>query len=66
MLATVLRLALVHFLINLGNTKFFVDAAPLLGFVICCGCYCLGSKALKKLLAAAIPTNLRELQALLG
>ena len=60
------HLALVRFLINLGKTKFFIDEAPLLGVVVCCGCYCLGSKALKKLFAAAIPINLCELQALLG
>ena len=60
------HLALAHFLINLGKTKFFIDEALLLGVVICRSCYCLGSKALKKLFAATIPTNLRELQALLG
>ena len=60
------RLALARFLINLGKTKFLVDEAPLLGVVIHCGCYCLGSKALKKLFAAATPMNLHELQALLG
>ena len=66
MLATVSRLALARFLINLGKTKFFVDKALLLGVVIHHGCYCLGSMALRKLFAAAILTNLRELQALLG
>ena len=59
-------LALAHFLINLGKTKFLVDEALLLGVLIHHGCYCLGSKALKKLFAAAVPTNLHELQALLG
>ena len=57
----VLHLALASFLINLGKTKFLVDEAPLLGVVIHCGCYCLGSKALKKLFVATIPTNLHEL-----
>ena len=60
------RIALAHFLINLSKTKFLVDEAPLLGVVICHGCYCLGSKVLNKLFAAAILTNLHELQALLG
>ena len=66
MLATVSRLALACFLMSLGKTKFLLDKAPLLGIVICCSCYCLGSKALKKLFATAIPTHLHELQALLG
>ena len=61
-----LRLALAQFLIDLGKTKLLVDEAPLLGVIIHRGCYCLGSKALKKLFATAIPTNLHELQALLG
>ena len=65
-MAIVSRLALARFLINLGKTKFLVDEAPLLGVFIHRRCYCLGSKALKKLFATAMPTNLHELQALLG
>ena len=60
------HLALVCFLINLGKIKFLVGKAALLGVVIHCSCYCLGSKALKKFFAAAILTNLCELQAPLG
>ena len=56
-----LHLASAHFLINLGKSKFLVGEAPLLGAAFHCGCYCLGSKDLKKLFVAAIATNLLEL-----
>ena len=54
------------FMINLRKCKFLAVQVELLGLQICEGSYRLGDKSLKKWLKLKLPSNLKELQQLLG
>ena len=65
-LRTIACLSKWGFMINLTKSSFLVTEATLLGFDVREGGYQLGEKALKRLFGSKIPTNLKELQGLLG
>ncbi len=47
------------FMINLNKSKFLVSTFKLLGFILCGGKYQLGPKAMSRLFASKIPSNLK-------
>ena len=65
-LAVLRALARVGFMVNLRKCKFLTPNAAVLGLDLCKWGYTLGLKFLGNLQNARIPTNLKELQKLVG